>query len=257
MSPTWAVVGVVAVWWLGTGAVFLAARGTQSARRWSFVAGSLLLGGVVVSLAPAVSMRTDAGGVVQGLLVGFATWAWMELSFYTGYVTGPSTREPPPGSGFVTRFRHALEACLWHELAIVGGLALLLLLSPGPNRWAALQFSVFWGLHEVARINVLIGVPHPFRELLPRHLSHLQPYLEPRRAGVWLHGSLAILVAVTAAATALALGGSDSGRIGWTALSVLLGLGVLELGVLLFPVPLARLWQWFGMEVAPEALAPR
>lgn len=257
MNPTWAVLGVVGVWWVGTGAVFLAARGTPAQRKWSFAAASLGVGALVVGLAPGVSLRTDAGGVVQGLLLGFAAWAWMELSFYTGYVTGPSTREPPPGSGFAVRFRHALEACLWHELAIVGGLALLVFLSPGPNRWAPLQFAVFWGLHEVARINVLIGVPHPFRELLPPHLSHLQPYLEPRRAGPWLHGSLAILVATTAAAAALAVGAGAAGRVGWTALSVLLGLGVLELGVLLFPVPLARLWHWFGMDVAPEALAPR
>ncbi len=257
MRPVLAVAVVFAVWWLGTGAVFLAGRTSGAARKWSFAAVTLLIAGIVLGLAPAVSHRTDAAGVVQGLLVGFAAWAWMELSFYTGFVTGPSTRQPMLGASFRDRFRHALAACLWHELAIVAGLFTLLVLSPGANRWAAGQFAVFWILHEVARVNVLIGVPHPFRELLPDHLSHLQPYLEPRPAGRWLHLSIAGLLGMTIAAAAMAWWAPGAASIGWAACAVLLGLGVLELGVLLFPVPLARLWQWFGMEVAPEALAPR
>lgn len=257
MSPGWAVLGVVAVWWLGTGAVFLSARAAPGARRALFGAVTIGVAGLVAVGGPVVSSRPDAAGVVQALLLGFAVWAWVELGFYTGLVTGPSTRRPAPGAGFVTRFRHALAACLWHELAIVACAAILWAASPGPNRWALLQFVVFWGLHEVARLNVLVGVPHPFRELLPDHLAHLQPYLEPRPAGPWLHASLLALVVATASAVTAATAGAAPNRIGWTAVTVLLGLGVLELGVLLFPVPLARLWRWFGMEVAPEALAPR
>lgn len=257
MSPAVAVATVVAVWWMGTGVVFLAARAAPGARRVTFAAATLAVAALLVALAPGVSARVDAAGAVQGLLLGFAAWAWIELSFYTGFVTGPSTRLPPAGAGFAVRFRHALAACLWHELAIVGGLVLLLALSPGPNRWAAIQFAVFWGLHEIARLNVLVGVPHPFRELLPDHLAHLQPYLEPRRAGIWLHLSLVVLLCGAVATTAAALTLDAASRPGWAAVTVLLGLGVLELGVLLFPVPLARLWQWFGMDVSAEALAPR
>lgn len=256
MTPGLALLAVVAVWWLGTGAVFLAARGTPAARRWAFAGGTLLAGAVVLGWGPTVSLRSDVAGVAQGLLVGFTAWAWIELSFYTGMVTGPTRRTPPAGAGFAVRFRHALAACLWHELAIVAVLGVLVATSPGPNEWAALQFAVFWILHEMARLNVLVGVPHPFRELLPDHLAHLQPYLEPRRAGGWLHLSIAALALATATASAMAVTGGAAG-VGWSALAVLLGLGVLELGVLLFPVPLARLWQWFGMDVAPEALAPR
>lgn len=257
MRPGLALLAVVAVWWLGTGAVFMAARAAPAARRWAFVGATVLVGVLILAWAPGVSLRTDGAGVVQGLLIGFSAWAWIELSFYTGMVTGPTRRKPPGGAGFRVRFRHALAACLWHELAIVAVLAILAMASPGPNRWAALQFGVFWLLHEVARLNVLVGVPHPFRELLPDHLAHLQPYLEPRPAGPWLHLSIALLVLATAVATGLAVASGPAAGVGWSALAVLLGLGVLELGVLLFPVPLARLWQWFGMDVAPEALAPR
>lgn len=254
MTPGVAILAVVGVWWLGTGAVFLAARGSLRSRALAFAGMSGVLGGVLMWL-PMASRASGVGGLVQGLLLGFGVWMWMELSFYTGFVTGPTTREPPAGAGLGTRFTHALLACLWHELAIVTGAVAIWILSPGDNHWALIQFVTFWVLHEVARLNVLIGVPHPFRELLPEHLSHLQPYLEPRRAGGALYLTLAALALATAATGALAMQGALDARLGWSAISVLVGLGFIEHGVLLFPVPLARLWSWFGVETAPEAVA--
>lgn len=249
-----AVLAVVGVWWLGTGAVFMAARGSLSRRVLAFAAMSGVLG-VVLGRLGAASHTGGVEGMVQGLLLGFGVWMWMELSFYTGFVTGPTTREPPPHSRLAVRFRHALAACLWHELAIATGALVIWLLSPGDNHWAFVQFVTFWVLHEVARLNVLVGVPHPFRELLPEHLAHLQPYLEPRRAGGALYLTLGALMVATVATAALALQGGLDARLGWSAISVLVGLGVIEHGVLLFPVPLARLWSWFGVETAPEAVA--
>jgi putative photosynthetic complex assembly protein 2 len=257
VTPTLALLGVVAVWWVGTGVVFVAARAGTVGRRVYFAAATLVVGAAVVTGAPTASQGTGVSAAVGGLLVGFAAWAWVELSFYTGMITGPSRRVPPGGAGFGSRFRHALLACLWHELAIAAVMGLLWVASPGPQRWAVVQFGIFWVLHEVARLNVLVGVPHPFRELLPEHLAHLQPYCEPRPAGGWLYLSIAGLAIATAAAAALARISAPQDAVGWSAAAVLLGLGVIELGVLLFPVPLARLWQWFGMDRADEVLVPR
>lgn len=254
MSPGVAIFAVVGVWWLGTGAVFLAARGSLRRRALAFAAMSGILG-ILLMCLPAASRASGVEGMVAGLLLGFGVWMWMELSFYTGFVTGPSTREPLPHSGLWVRFKHALAACLWHELAIITGAVAIWLLSPGENMWALVQFVTFWVLHEVARLNVLVGVPHPFRELLPEHLEHLQPYLEPRRAGGALYLTLAFLAVATLATGALALQGAVEARLGWSAISVLVGLGFIEHGVLLFPVPLARLWSWFGVDAAPEAVA--
>lgn len=239
-------------WWVGTGAVFLAARGSARRRRWAFLLATGGLGGVL-TLLPTVSQLEGISGVLAALFAGFGAWAWVELSFYSGYVTGPSRRLPPEGASLGVRFRHALAACLWHELAIpVLGVGIWLL-SPGGNGWALWIYLTFWALHEVARINVLVGVPHPFAELLPPHLAHLKPYLEPRPWGWPLVVTLAGHVAAGAALVSGAMGAAGTGEmLGWTALAALVALGWVEHLVLMFPIPLQRLWSAVGMARLPE-----
>lgn len=235
-------------WWVGTGAVFLAARGGLQKRRWAFV-GALVLLGVALAAVPVLGAYQGLSGTLLALLSGFTAWAWVELSFYTGFITGPSVAEPDPDASLAERFRHALAACLWHELLIpILGAVLLLLSFSGGNPWAFRIYVTFWLLHEAARINVLIGVPHPFAELLPEHLSHLKPYTVARKAGWPIRLTL---VAHTVAAGVLlvaALGAAEPGaRLGWMVLGALVSLGWLENLVLMLPIPLERLWRSVGM----------
>jgi len=235
-------------WWIGTGAVFLAARGGPRRRRWSF-AGATAMMGLAITAMPGLSGRTDTGGILLALLAGFSVWAWVELSFYTGYVTGPSRAVPPPGAGFRTRFRYALAACLWHELVIpVLGVVLWIVAGSGVHLWSLWIYLTFWVLHEVARVNVLAGVPHPFAELLPDHLDHLEPYLEARRPGWLLPTTLvAHLVALGFLVTAALSAVGTPGLLGWVSIAALVALGWLEHLVLLLPIPLERLWRRVGM----------
>lgn len=244
-------------WWVGTGAVFLAAAGGPRMRRASFGAATVMMG-VALAFVPTLSQRNDLGGILLALLAGFTVWAWVELSFYTGFVTGPSRAEPPPESPLGIRFRYALRACLWHEIAIpLLGVVIWLLGAPGGHLWSLGIFLTFWVLHEAARINVLVGVPHPFAELLPEHLDHLKPYLEPRAAG-WAMGlTLAahgVALAVLAVFSVMAAG--TAGVLGWVAVTALVGVGLIEHVVLLLPIPLDRLWRSLGMGKVPAAPAP-
>ena len=244
------------VWWLGTGAVFLAARGGPRRRRWAFGAATAMLG-VALTALPALTRRSDVWGALLALGAGFTAWAWIELSFYTGYVTGPSRRIPPEGAPLAVRFRHALAACLWHELMIPALGLVLAALTADANPWALRIYLTFWVLHEVARINVLIGVPHPFAELLPRHLSHLTPYLQPRRAGWPLLFTLAAHVGAAGWLVVMALNhGGPAELVGWATMAALVALGWLEHLVLMLPIPLERLWRRMGMG-QPSVPSPR
>ena len=235
-------------WWVGTGAVFVAARGGPRRRLWAFAAATAMLG---VALAGLYLLEGVSGvsGTLLALLAGFTAWAWVELSFYTGFITGPSRAEPPAEAPLDVRFRYALRACLWHELMIpVLGVVVLAVSLAAGNPWAFRIYLTFWVLHEVARVNVLIGVPHPFAELLPQHLSHLQPYLVPRRAGLPIVLTLvAHVAAVGFLAAAALLGAGEGTTLGWTALAALVALGWLEHLVLMLPIPLERLWRSVGM----------
>jgi putative photosynthetic complex assembly protein 2 len=221
-------------------------------RRASFGVATLMMG-VALAAVPALSLRHDLGGILLALLAGFTVWAWVELSFYTGYVTGPSRAEPSPGAPLGVRFRYALKACLWHELAIPSlGVVLWILGASGGHLWSLWIFLTFWVLHEAARINVLIGVPHPFAELLPEHLGHLKPYLEPRPAGRALSWTLvAHGVAVVVLVGFSVLSAGTPAVLGWVAVTALVALGAIEHVVLLLPIPLDRLWRAVGMGKAP------
>jgi len=249
MSTGLAVTVMLLAWWAGTGAVFLCGRLPRTARRVAFGVTTIALVPLFLSL-PAISHGTTAVQTCWALLAGFGVWAWVELSFYTGFVVGPSTEVPPAGASLRVRFEHAFRACLWHEL-VIPILALgIFAWSPGPNRWALAIFLVFWVLHEAARINVLVGVPHPFRELLPEHLAHLQPYLEPAPARRFLDVTLLAHFAALGMAGWAFWASAGPGRFGLAAVIALVSLGVLEHGVLKFPVKLERLWQGFGMVTA-------
>jgi putative photosynthetic complex assembly protein 2 len=249
MSTSLAVTVMLLAWWAGTGAVFLCGRLPRAGRRAAFGVATVGLVPLFFAL-PSISQGTSAVATCWALLAGFGVWAWVELSFYTGFVVGPSRAVPPEGAGLRVRFLHAFRACLWHELAIpLLGIAILAV-SPGPNKWALGIYLVFWVLHEAARINVLVGVPHPFRELLPEHLAHLQPYLRPAPARRFLDVTLLAHFAALAGAGWAFWISAGPARFGWAAVLALVGLGVLEHGVLKFPVKLERLWQGFGMVTA-------
>jgi putative photosynthetic complex assembly protein 2 len=249
MSTGLAVTVMLLAWWAGTGAVFLCGRLPRTARRIAF--GAATLGLVPLFLAlPAFSYADTAVQTCWALLAGFGVWAWVELSFYTGFIVGPSTDVPPEGASLRVRFEHAFRACMWHELVIPLLAIGIWAWSPGPSKWALGIYLVFWVLHEAARINVLIGVPHPFRELLPEHLAHLQPYLEPAPARSFLDWTLVAHAAALAGAGWAFWSFAGPARFGWAAVIALVALGVLEHGVLKFPVKLERLWQSFGMVTA-------
>jgi len=239
-------------WWVGTGAVFVSARGGPRRRCWSFAGATAMMGAALTAL-PYLSGRQDTGGILLALLAGFSIWAWVEFSFYTGYVTGPSRATPPPEAGFAVRFRYALAACLWHELVIpVLGVVIWFLSGPDGHLWSLGIYLTFWVLHEVARLNVLAGVPHPFAELLPDHLDHLKPYLEPRRPGWPLYLTLAAHLVALAGLGTVALGALGTPHLlGWVSLGALVALGWLEHLVLLLPIPLDRLWRRIGMGKTP------
>lgn len=246
MSTGLTVVVMLLAWWAGTGAVFLCGRLPRWGRAVAFCAATAGLIPLIAVL-PALSEGTGATDVVWSLLAGFGFWAWVELSFYTGALVGPTKALPPQGSNLWVRFTYAFRACMWHEIVIPVVAVGIYVAGTGPNHWALGIFLVFWVLHEAARINVLVGVPHPFAEVLPDHLSHLHPYLVPAAPGRFLDLTLAGHMLALAVSGWVFWSTPGAARYGVAAIIALVSLGVLEHAVLKFPVRLERLWQTFGM----------
>jgi putative photosynthetic complex assembly protein 2 len=60
------------------------------------------------------------GGAYCAFTCALLVWGWHELSFLTGWITGPRRAPARPARG-LARFVQAVQAILWHELAILAG----------------------------------------------------------------------------------------------------------------------------------------
>ncbi len=242
----WPILVVLFVWWFSTGVVLFAVRSPRETYRLSLwlATGLMALGffGIGWS-APEATVTGAYVAFISALLI----WAWPEMTFLMGYITGPRRRPSPPGCGFGQHFVYATQAILWHELAIAaGGLCILALTWGAENQIGALTYLVLWVMRLSAKLNVFLGVPNLAEQFLPRHLRHLKSYFKKARMNVFFPfavtgatGALVVLVEVATAADA-----TSFVLVGYTLVATILALAILEHWFLVLPLPDAALWTW-------------
>ncbi len=62
---------------------------------------------------------TSVTGAYTAFTCGVLIWGWLEISFYMGYVTGPRTHHCDHGCSGWRHFGHAIQASLYHEIAVL------------------------------------------------------------------------------------------------------------------------------------------
>lgn len=128
-----------------------------------------------------VAHDASIAGAYRAFVAGTFIWAWHELAFYSGVLTGPWRKPCPPEARGVKRFGYALGTHLYHELAVLAEVVLMLwLLGGGTNTLGLLVFALSWAMQHSAKLNVLLGVPRLNVELFPQHLRYLGSYWTPR-----------------------------------------------------------------------------
>lgn len=244
----------VFVWWFATGLVMLLDGLPRTTFRWSHLIASLLALGAYVGLVHTAAQTTPAGAFCA-FTCALLVWAWHELSFLTGWVTGPRKVPATPGLRGRARFHEAVQAILWHELAIAAsGLVIVALTWEAPNLVGTQTFAVLWLMRISAKLNVYLGVRNLSTEILPAHLAYLGSYFR-RRA---MNPLLPLVVGVGGALTvmlvrqALAAPTGSAAAIGALLVATLLGLAVLEHALLVLPLSPTALWRW-ALRNHPEA----
>ena len=168
-----AVLSVLLLWWFATGAIFYLDGLPRRTFPLSVAAGVLVLGVSLYGLAATSDDRTVAGAFLA-CACAIGVWAFNEILFLTGYVTGPNRRPARPGLAGWARFRSAAASVMHHELAIlVSGLAVLALTTKGGNDVGLWTFLVLWAMRLSAKLNIFVGVPNPGVSFLPDHLRYL------------------------------------------------------------------------------------
>lgn len=236
----------VFVWWFSTGLVLLLDGLPRTTFRWSHLVSSLLALAALAGLHQSAAMDT-AGAAYCAFSCALLVWGWHELSFLTGWVTGPRRRAADPGARGWARFSQATQAILWHELAILAaGLAILALTWGAPNQVGLATFVVLWFMRISAKLNVFLGVRNLSAEFLPAHLHYMASYFRRRRMNALLPLSILVstVIAVLMVQDALAAAPGSRPAVGGLLVATLLGLAILEHALLVLPFNATALWGW-------------
>ena len=236
----------VFIWWFSTGIVILLNRMSRSAIRLSLVLSSLLGLAALVGLAH-TAQQTGVAGAYCAFTCALLVWGWNELSFLTGWITGPRTSALPAGTVGWPRFVESCRAVLWHELGILlVGLAVVAITWDAPNQVGTGTYLVLWVMRTSAKLNLFFGVRNLSEEFLPAHLAYLQSFFRRRPINAFFFfavaGASACLFALVAGAQdALS---SAAHAVGYALVATMLALAILEHLLLVLPLDTTALWRW-------------
>lgn len=241
-----AIGSVILVWWLSTGVVLRLVWLPKKTHRISVAVFTVL---AVVGLFGIieVSQAETVGAAYVGFACALAVWAWHELTFLLGIVSGPRRVACwPEASGWV-RFRDAAATVIHHEIALFATMAAIMAATWGePNQVATWTFMVLWLMRLSAKLNVFVGVRNLSEEFIPPHLRYLTSYFRRARYSPLILvsvvlGSIAMIPLVDAA---LAPRASEFVACSHSLVATILALGLVEHVLLALPIPDAVLWRW-------------
>jgi putative photosynthetic complex assembly protein 2 len=239
------------VWWAGTG-IILFAIGRS---RRTYATSLIVAGGILAASLWALADSRDAGAPWDAYVAftgAVGVWAFVELTFLTGAITGPRTTPCPSNTGGWRRARYATETIIYHELALVAaGAAIVAATWNGTNHVAVATFAILWIMRLSSKLNLFLGVRTLNDELLPRQLQHLRSYFV-RKDMNWLYpvsimgsGAAAVLLIVRA----LSPEATEYEMAAFLLLASMLVLAFIEHAFMMIPMPIARLW---GMHPRPQ-----
>jgi putative photosynthetic complex assembly protein 2 len=239
------ILAMLAAWWISTGAILVLGERSDGARRFAM---AVVSGLAIAALAGAWMLRDVTGpwAAYAGAGCALALWAWHEMSFLFGYITGPVRTACPDGASGWPRFKAAAGTLIHHELALAATVALLGVMSIGAaNAVCFFTFSLLFALRLSSKFNLFFGAPHFTDSFLPGRLAYLHSYFSQKPAGLFF---VLTTGAITALAAALLWGAFTAETPFAAAALALLGalaaLGAIEHLFLALPLPDAALWRW-------------
>ncbi len=233
------------LWWSTTGGILYLDSLPARTFRASLAAAAIVMmaGFLVLAIS---SGDTTVSGAYLGFASAIAIWAFIEVSFLLGYVTGRKHRIPTNEGRPVAHFFQAIDTIIWHELLIVSAAAAVAVLSwNAPNPVGFWTFMILWAMRSSAKLNLHFGVRNLGTDLLPPHLAHFAHYLRRRSMNLLFPLSVTIATAVTIHVGGNAIAADDPAvRAGGLLLATLLALGTLEHWLMVLPLSVDDIWSW-------------
>jgi putative photosynthetic complex assembly protein 2 len=238
------------IWWVSTCVILFLDSLPRRTFRWSMAGATGILVGALYGLAVSAT-DVSVAGAYTAFTCGVLIWGWLEISFYMGYVTGPRNIRCGHGCSGWRHFGHAIQASLYHELAVLLLAGLVMILTRGsPNQFGLWTFIVLWWMHQSARLNVFLGVSNLNAEFLPEHLAHIKSFFRSAPMNMLFPFSVtaSTICGALMAERALSFGPDPFNATGYTLLTTMMALAILEHWFLVLPISAARvwnmMWQW-------------
>jgi len=238
------------IWWVSTCLILFLDGLPPRTFRWSMAGATFVLVASLYGLAWSAN-DSSVSGAYKAFTSGVLVWGWLEMSFYMGYVTGPRQHQCEAGCHGWRHFGHAIQASLYHEIAVLLGAGLVVWLTwGGTNQFGTWTFVTLWWMHQSARLNVFLGVPNLNAEFLPAHLDHIKSYLTKKPMNLLFPFSVTIstIAAVLLAEHSFAVRDDLFQAAGFILLTTMMILAILEHWFLVVPFSALRvwngMWQW-------------
>ena len=168
------------LWWFSTGVVLYLDNLPGRTFRWTLMGGSVVLA-IAIFVLIVSSASTSVAGAYVAFTAGVVIWGVIEMSYFTGLITGPRKTACPPGCSKWKRFGLAILTSLYHELLILGTVLFMVLATWGePNKVGTWTFVVLWIMRWSAKLNLFLGVPNLNEDWLPEPLRYLKTYMVKR-----------------------------------------------------------------------------
>jgi putative photosynthetic complex assembly protein 2 len=253
------VVYTLFVWWFSTGVILYLNGLPRWTFKWTMLGASTFLLLALLGLH-VTSDDSRITGAYLSFTCAILVWAWQEVAFLLGYVTGARRVPCPADARGWRRTGLAVQAVLHHEIGLIVLCAAVAAATwDAPNQTGWWTFVVLWVMRQSAKLNVFLGVRNLNESFLPEHLQYMQTYFKRKPMNPLFPVSVALGTAVAWLLwqQALADGISAFEATSLTFQATLLSLAVLEHWFLVLPLPSEALWSWGMRSRAARAAASK
>ena len=244
------------VWWFSTGAILVVVKyadrhGVGFGRALTWAALPVFFLGAYGIWASAELDSTAAA--YHAFLAALALWAWIEMAFLTGTITGPNVHECRADIPEWERFIRAWGTIAYHEMLLAATLiGLWLFTLDAVNSFGFWTFAVLFFARVSAKLNLFLGVPKINTEFLPQPLAHLPSHFRHAKMNWLFPISVSALTFAVACWLERVYSATSLGdTIGFALLAAMTALALLEHWFMVLPLPDEKLWRW--MIPAPKS----
>ena len=240
----------VFIWWFLTGLILFIVKKVDDISDKAHTPITIILSPVIFLgfyLYINSLSNTTLPSIYSAFFGSLLIWAWLELAFLSGFITGPSKKICPKGLGQIKRFGYALSTIAYSEIILFTSLLIMFYFSLNAENTVGLwTFWILFFARICAKLNLFLGVPNINTEFLPSPVMHLASYFRVGSTS-WFFPVSISLISFTLfflVDSIFDINNQLSTTIGYTLLASLTTLALVEHWFMVVPLRDAELWKW-------------